>query len=193
MSASTPVVAGDRAELEISGLSTGGDGVGRLADGCVIFVPGTAPRDRVAVRIVSRKKRFARGVVEELLVASESRVEPRCPYIERCGGCQWQHVSYDEQLRQKQGLVAHRVERLGASIEPIIPSPDTYGYRCRVRLRFEASDAGVRLGFRGARSHELVEIERCAIAHERINEALAALVAWLAPLRGGGELELLSN
>lgn len=188
-----PTSPGGQELVSITALSTGGDGVGRLADGRVVFVPATAPGDRVALQLTQQKKRFARALVERLVEPGASRVEPLCPIVEQCGGCQWQHVGYGEQLRQKQALIEHRLARLGGVIAPIIPSPRPFGYRQRARLRFEADDRSVRLGFREGRSHALVPLERCAVVDERINAVLPLLRGWLASLRGGGEIELLSN
>src|SRR5688500_260195 len=98
----TGALAGDVLELVITSLAAGGDGVARDAGGRVTFVPRTAPGDRVRARIVKTTSTLAYAEVLELLEASPSRVEPPCPHFELgCGGCAWQHVSRDEQLRAK--------------------------------------------------------------------------------------------
>ncbi|HXI10549.1 MAG TPA: TRAM domain-containing protein, partial [Thermodesulfobacteriota bacterium] len=79
--------------VEITALAFGGSGVGRIG-GKVVFVPFTAPGDRVRVRLVVEKKGFSEGVVSEILEPSPLRVEPPCPVFGVCGGCDWQHISY---------------------------------------------------------------------------------------------------
>ena len=80
--------------VEISALAFGGDGVGRLEDGAVVFVPYTAPGDKAMVRIVARKKNFCKGELVQLMNDNPIRVAPRCKYFGRCGGCQYQHIDW---------------------------------------------------------------------------------------------------
>lgn len=99
--------------VEITGIAAGGDGVGR-ADGMVVFVPRTAVGDTALVTL-ARSKRFARGRLASLEVASPDRVEPSCPHYtkNRCGGCQVQHLSYDAQLRAKGTIIGDAIRRIG--------------------------------------------------------------------------------
>ena len=83
----------DFLDLEITRLSSEGDGIAHDEEGRVVFVPFTAPGDRVRVRIESRRKRFLRGHVETLLEPGDARADPVCPVYGSCGGCSWQHVS----------------------------------------------------------------------------------------------------
>ena len=88
-------------EVEIHDVAYGGDGVGRLADGRAVFVPFSAVGDRLLVRLATRHRRFARGTIEKLLEPGPNRAEPRCPYYGECGGCCYQHLASDEQVRLK--------------------------------------------------------------------------------------------
>jgi 23S rRNA (uracil1939-C5)-methyltransferase len=101
------------AEVEVERLAAGGDGVGR-ANGIVVFVPRTAPGDRVRVRLDVRK-RFARGTLDSVLRPSPVRVEPPCEHYrrDRCGGCQLQHVEYAAQLVAKGAMVRDAIARIG--------------------------------------------------------------------------------
>ena len=103
----------DLTRVEITGIAAGGDGVGR-ADGMVVFVPRTAPGDVAVVRL-QRSKRFARGRLVSLDVASPDRVVPECPHYtkDRCGGCQLQHLSYEAQLRAKGTIIGDAIRRIG--------------------------------------------------------------------------------
>ena len=91
--------------VAITGIAVGGDGVGRLSDGRVVFIPRTAPGDRVKLREGSFEghRRFARAEVGEIVQPSRVRVEPPCPHYtqDHCGGCQLQHLAYDAQLAAK--------------------------------------------------------------------------------------------
>src|SRR5438445_6451629 len=92
---------GDVVELRIDALAAGGDGVGRTADGRVVFVPLTAPGDRVRARTVALHPRYAHAALEEILEPSPARVAPACSVFGECGGCSWQHVDYAVQCDAK--------------------------------------------------------------------------------------------
>lgn len=169
--------------VRIERLSYGPAGIGRI-DGKVIFVPGSVPGDIVEVVIEDEKKTYAIGRLVALKQPSAERRSAPCPYIPRCGGCPWQHVTYAEQLRAKQANVMENMRRIGGLTEPpmlpIIPSPDEWHYRQRIRLRTDPPD---RLGFYQARSHELVEIESCLIASLDSPHQLRQAREWLAVLQ----------
>jgi len=169
--------------LTIDRLSYGPAGVGR-AEGKVIFVPGTVPGDEVEVVLNEEKKTYATGHLIALQRPSPQRRHPPCPYVSRCGGCPWQQVAYAEQLRAKEALVREHLRRIGGICDPpllpIIPSPQEWHYRHRIRLRAEDN---TRLGFSRARSHELVEIASCSIAAESSADNLRLTRAWLTSLR----------
>ncbi len=164
--------------LRIEGVAFGGAGVGRH-ENMAVFVPFTAPGDEVAVTVTAVKRRYARGELREIVTASPSRVPPRCPYFTRCGGCDYQHLPYAEQLAIKEGQVREIFRRLGGFPEPpvaaIIPSPRPFHYRGKGDFCLRRERGKTAAGFLRAGSHEFVEIESCAIVHETINDALAAL------------------
>mgnify|MGYP002833938583 CR=1 FL=1 len=91
---------GDRLEMEIVDMAFGGEGVGKL-DGFVIFVPFVITGEVALVEITECKKDFARGKLLQILNPSPDRVDPKCQYFGECGGCQYQHLNYSEQLRWK--------------------------------------------------------------------------------------------
>ena len=99
-------------EVTIERLAYGGRGVGRV-DGYVVFVPLTAPGDRVRARVKKARRRFCEAELEELLEPGPDRAEPPCPYFGRCGGCAWQHLTYPAQARAKEAIVRESLERLG--------------------------------------------------------------------------------
>lgn len=99
-------------EMEITGLSHEGEGVGRV-DGIAVFVPDAIPSDIVTARCISVKKTYGRALVERVVRPSPYRQEPACPVYARCGGCPLQHMSYPEQLRWKGQQVADALQRIG--------------------------------------------------------------------------------
>jgi 23S rRNA (uracil1939-C5)-methyltransferase len=169
--------------LAIDRLSYGPAGVGRM-NGKVVFVPGAVPGDTVEVRIKEEKKGYALGQVVTVVQPSSMRRSPPCPYVQRCGGCPWQQITYEGQLRAKEALVYEQLRRIGGMTEiplqPIIPSPQEWRYRHRIRLRVEGNS---RLGFSPPRSHEVVEIETCLIAWNDVATHLRAVREWLSSLR----------
>ncbi|MGZ5279850.1 MAG: class I SAM-dependent RNA methyltransferase, partial [Pseudobdellovibrionaceae bacterium] len=160
-------------EIDIEKLSFGGDGIGR-SEGLVYFVPYSAPGDRLKIQVIEKKKNFARAEIVEILKPGPSRVTPPCPVFGRCGGCTWQHVSYEEQLRQKQAIVEDQLKRVLTSntqILQIIPSPNQYRYRNRIQLKFD----GKNLGFFARQSHDIVDIDDCPITEEKLAQEIPPL------------------
>jgi len=168
--------------LEIDSLSYGPYGIGRLG-GKAVMVPHTAPGDIVEAKIVESKDRYAVGAMHRLIAPSPVRRTPVCPYVGSCGGCSWQHLRYDAQLKAKQQSVEDALRRIGKldrfELRPIIPSSNEYHYRRRIRLQVDGSS---KVGFYGASSHQLVEIDSCAIADDRLNGIIEYLRRWLPSL-----------
>ncbi len=178
---------GSELELSIESLAAGGDGVAH-AEGRVVFVEHAAPGDRALVRVREVRPRWARGEIERLLVAGPSRREPPCPYAERCGGCDWLHLDESAQRAARVAIACDALRRISGfaelpAVEQLI-SPSALGYRARARL---AWDQG-RVGFRARHSHEVVDVERCAVLDGPTQSELDALRE--DPPRGSGEVEL---
>ncbi|HXE84480.1 MAG TPA: hypothetical protein VN513_14240 [Gemmatimonadales bacterium] len=127
--------------VSITGIAVGGDGVGRLSDGRVVFIPRSAPEDRVRLRegSLERHRNFARADVGEIVEASPNRVAPPCPHYtqDHCGGCQLQHVAYDAQLSAKRAIVGDTLRRIGKlKIEDpeIVEALDEWRYRSKISM-----------------------------------------------------------
>lgn len=180
----------------IKKLIAGGKGLGLLADGMVVMVPGVLAGEtvRIAETKAFRGHREARLV--QILEAAPERIEPPCPYYPLCGGCNLQHASYPAQLEIKQRIVQETFERarvaaLEMPLAHTLPSPEPFNYRHRVRLHL---DQAGQLGFHQSGSNQVVPIRRCLLATGRINQVIAALVdaGWPARLHQRFEsLELL--
>ncbi len=153
----------------------GGQGLIRLEDGKVCFVPRVIPGEQVAVRIRRERKSYAEADLVRVLEASSDRVAPRCPVFGQCGGCHYQHISYARQLEIKREQVADVLGRLGGvrdvEVEPVVASPMEYEYRNRVTVHVRQG----KTGFFGAGSRRVVEVEDCAIATALVNAQLAEL------------------
>jgi len=163
-------------DLKIENIAFGGKGVAR-EQGKAVFVPYTIESELVSAEIVREKKQFAEAELVEVKQASPDRVEPQCPYFGRCGGCAYQHMSYEHQLAIKWRQVRDALERIGklkdVPMRPIIPSPEQYGYRNRITVH---AQEGV-IGFFRRDSHRLIDIEHCPISRGGVNRALAELRA----------------
>jgi 23S rRNA (uracil1939-C5)-methyltransferase len=163
-----------RVRAKIESMAFKGYGVSRVGSK-VIFIPYSAIGDEVWVEIVEEKKNYSTGRLVEILAPSSSRVEPPCPYFGTCGGCQWQHIDYAQQPELKKEILKDILVRLGKLKEipsiTALPSPAPYDYRTRVQLKVK----GAKLGYYQEKSHQLVDIERCPIAHPLVNEIIPLL------------------
>ena len=166
---------GQLLDVKIEKVVYGGDGLARTAEGFILFVPFTGEGERLRVAVTERKAHHARARIEELLEASSSREIPSCPYYMRCGGCQYQHLSYAEECRLKEAQVREAFVRMGRIeaplISPIIPSPSPYHYRNRITVHAEDG----RIGFRSVGGRDLVDLRQCLLARERVNDELTKL------------------
>jgi len=125
--------------VAITGIAAGGDGVGRLPDGRAVFVARTAPGDRVGVRDVKLRKRFAHATLHEVVTPSGARVTAPCGHYQHdhCGGCQLQHLSYDAQLAAKRAIVGDALRRIGkldVADPEIVEAVDEWRYRAKISL-----------------------------------------------------------
>jgi tRNA/tmRNA/rRNA uracil-C5-methylase (TrmA/RlmC/RlmD family) len=169
---------GDRLEVEIADMAFGGDGVGKV-DGFVVFVPFVIVGELALVEITARKKDFARARLLQIITPSPDRVDPKCQYFGECGGCQYQHIDYEAQGRIKLEQVRNLFVRVGGFapevVGELIPCPAPYGYRNRIMIRrqWDKFQQKAIYGFLRAESRLVVDLERCEIAEEVLNEQLA--------------------
>ncbi len=162
-------------ELDIQTLTNEGRGIGRHNDWAVM-VPFVIPGERVRVRIFRNHKNYSEADLVEVLTPSPQRIQPCCPLFGRCGGCQYQHITYEEQLRWKRQHVADCLERIGnihTEVRSVVPSEKIYGYRTKLTPHFERFRGQCPVGFlaNGSR-HTIVDVPQCPIASDAVNEAL---------------------
>jgi 23S rRNA (uracil1939-C5)-methyltransferase len=164
-------------QVRIEKVVAEGDGFGHLEDGRVIFVEGGLPGELVVAKVLKQSKDYARGVVTEVLEASEQRVGPPCEYVAQgCGGCDLQHASVALQRQIKFDIVYESLVRLGKIVDPdvrLYESAELPVVAARTTLRVAGASQGV--GFRQRRSHDVVPIERCLVAHPSLNELLPTM------------------
>jgi 23S rRNA (uracil1939-C5)-methyltransferase len=181
--------------LLLEGLAHGGAAVARAEDGRVVFVRQGCPGDVVDVEIVSDHGRYVEADIAEIITPSAERRTPPCPYFGRCGGCQWQHISYSAQTDAKRTQVIDSLKRIGKIEDPqvaeTLTGPSPYGYRNRLELRVARSaGAPPRIGMTVAGTDEIVPIDACLLLPDRARKAPKALSGALRYLGGRSELEI---
>ena len=174
----SPLRPGQHVSVTIERLVFRGDGLGRLPDGRVIFVPMTAPGDEVEVRIEEARSDFVRGMPVRILAASPVRTEPPCRYFGTCGGCQWQHVAYPAQLDWKRRILEELLVRVGKlegmPVAPAIDPGAPWEYRARAQFKV-IGGARPCIGFYRRETNRVVDIERCPLLDPRLNALLQAM------------------
>jgi 23S rRNA (uracil1939-C5)-methyltransferase len=164
-----------RATLTLTDMAYEGHAIGRLDD-LVVFAEYGIPGEEVVVEIYRKHAGIASARVVEVLQASPDRVEAPCPYYGVCGGCHWQHISYERQLQLKRHVVQEQLRRIGKfdsqPVSETVGAANPWGYRNHLRL--SAGRQGD-IGFMRRGSHRFLPIDRCLIADPRINDAIALL------------------
>jgi 23S rRNA (uracil1939-C5)-methyltransferase len=161
-------------DLFVKKLVYGGYGLGEDR-GKKFFIRYAAPKELVEVEVLKEKKDYTEAVVKTVKIGSQWRRTPPCKYYTYCGGCQWQHIEYQEQLRAKADILLESLERIGKikldSVNGILGSKEEFGYRTRVQFKIREGN----LGFFAWGSGELVPIEECLLAHPKINQLIPSL------------------
>jgi 23S rRNA (uracil1939-C5)-methyltransferase len=167
----TRVDSEERHTIRIEKLGFYGEGIGKSESGETYFVPLTAPGDLVVVQPTKRRSHFVEAEIIEVIEGSPLRVEPECKSFGKCGGCQLQHLSYQNQVEHKQKFLAHQIEKklnTHMNVESY-GSEQIYGYRRRVRMRQHQGE----VGYFKRGTHSFLPIRHCTIAHDAINDWLA--------------------
>ena len=168
-------------DVTIEALAAGGSGVAHLPDGMIVFVPRTAPGDQVRLNAVRVRKRHAEAQVAELLVAGPGRIEPPCPHFtaDRCGGCQWQHLSAPTQQAGKRRIVGDALRRIGkldVADPELVGSPRQLAYRTTMTLTVRRRGRHAVVGYHDAFDPDRVfMLDKCFIARDELNALWAAV------------------
>jgi tRNA/tmRNA/rRNA uracil-C5-methylase (TrmA/RlmC/RlmD family) len=180
---------GEKVNLKIEDIAFGGEGVGRVNE-FVVFVPFVLVGEEIEAELTEVKKNFARAKLVRVLQPSPNRVDAPCPYFGGCGGCQYQHIAYETQLRIKHKQIADHFERIGKisrdAIAPVIPCPQPYGYRNRIMIRsqWNKPEQKLNIGFVRWDCGLVEDITECKIAEPPINEQITHVRAHPPP-KGG--------
>jgi 23S rRNA (uracil1939-C5)-methyltransferase len=176
-SRTTPVASAEPIHVELTDAAFGGEAIGHLPDGRVVFVPRGLPGESALVRLEQERRDFARAELEVLERAAPGRVEPPCVhYREGCGGCSWQHAAYDLQLQLKEHIVIDQLRRIGhfsdadALVRPPLGMLEPWHYRNQARFTVGRRFGELCFTFRS--SHRLLRIDHCWIVHPTINTIL---------------------
>lgn len=165
-------------EIEITGITDDGDGVGR-AEGMAVFVPYALLGEKVKVTIVKVLKSYAAGKLLEVLSPSPDRIKAECPYFYKCGGCQFWNADYRAELdykRQKVEDCLKRIGRIDIDVPPVLGASDIYGYRNKGQ--FPVGPDGI--GIYARHSHRVIDIEGCIIQDNSNPVVLGCVRQWMA-------------
>jgi len=166
--------------VTITGYNSDGEGVARLESGRVVFVRGAARGDVLEVSLVKERSGVARAEIVRILTSSPYRIESDCTFYPECGGCDYRHISYEEELFAKLQCVNDALKRigglatqvnLGAQIDQVLHTGQINGYRNKAVLH---SDGSV-LGFYQARSHDVIPVDHCLLLNDDLNDAIKVL------------------
>jgi len=194
---------GQEIEVIIEKLGFGGEGISRLDD-LVIFVKGALPGQKVKIVIQKKKKNHAQAKVIEILEKAKNEISPICEHFGICGGCKWQNLPYESQLKNKENQVKECLEHLGnfnfsatnnkIDFQPIMSSPDIFSYRNKVEfsfgyqnMRVEVDKDGNRLyfdenpslGFHSpGKWEEIISVRNCNLIPEKVNKIFTKIKEW---------------
>jgi len=162
--------------VTITGYNSDGDGVARLDDGRVVFVRGAARDDVLDISIFQEHARIARADIVRVLTPSPYRVEPDCNIYPECGGCDYRHITYEEELFAKLQCVNDALKRIGGlsvQVDEVLHTGKIDSYRNKVVLHSDGSS----FGFYRTRSHDVVHVDRCLLLKDDLNNAIKVLTA----------------
>ena len=155
--------------VTIDRLGDNGEGIA-VVDGIVVFIPFALPGEEVLVHIINDKHTFLVGKVVEILKPSKDRVNPKCPYFKKCGGCELQHMPYDMQLKFKKNMVENSLKKyakIETKVLDTVPSDKEFRYRNKFAFPVQDENGEVKIGMYQQNSHRIIQIEDCMLQSER--------------------------
>lgn len=168
--------------LEIVGVGYEGEGIAKI-DGYPIFIEGAIYGEKVRALIVKAKKNFAYGKLLEVLEVSEDRVEPKCIYYKRCGGCSLQHIDYKKQLDYKHERVKDCISKIGGLSKELVKYPLGMDiperYRNKVQLPVGMVKGKLSIGFYAPRSHDIIDLDTCLIQDKIADKVTEMTRTWI--------------
>lgn len=168
--------------VDIVSLGYEGEGIAKI-DRFPIFIPGALIGEKVKVRIVKAKKKYANAKLIEIIEGSQERREPKCKHFKRCGGCTLKHLDYKGQLDFKFNRVKDCIGKIAGLDENIVKytlgMEEPYGYRNKVQFPVGLVDGKVSIGFFSEKTHEIINLEECLIQDDDSNKILGIIRSWI--------------
>lgn len=171
----------DKIELTVDALTSEGSGVGRY-NGLAVFVRGTVPGDKIIAHIIKRSKNYAVGIIDQILSPSPQRIDSDCPYSQKCGGCSFRHMTYEEELGYKKSRVQDALSRIGhldIKVEEIIGAEKLNHYRNKAQYPVEISGGALSAGFYAYKSHRIIPCHNCKLQPAEFEKGLGAFSEWI--------------
>ncbi len=172
-------------QVEIEGYTAEGAGVARV-EGRVIFIPHTIKGEIWEIVLVKVNQHFAFGRGVTCLTGSPARVEKDCDFRGKCGGCQFRHMNYQEELSAKAEHISSAFQRIGGiewDIPPVIGAEEQNRYRNKVQFPVAGSDKWVKIGFFRPRSHDVLDVVDCLLQGESASVAREVVKTWMCEFR----------
>jgi len=171
----------DVIDLEITGYTAEGSGVGRYKD-IAIFVPLAAAGDKLSVKLLKTAKTYAFGKIDKIITASKERIPVDCLQFAQCGGCVYRHISYTAELHAKQQRVQDALERIGGFrdivLNPIIGAEHPNNYRNKAQLPIGNAGGEISMGFFASHSHRIIHCSECLLQPQAFTAAMNAFQEW---------------
>ncbi|CBL24863.1 23S rRNA m(5)U-1939 methyltransferase [[Ruminococcus] torques L2-14] len=177
----------DIVTVEITDIGVSGEGIGHV-DGYTLFIKDAVIGDVVEAKVMKAKKNYGYARLMKVITPSEYRVEPKCAFARRCGGCQIQEMSYDRQLVFKDQKIRGNLERIGGFtkdqidtvMQPVVGMEHPFGYRNKAQFPFGADKEGNPItGFYAGRTHDIIANTDCALGVEKNKEILEIILQYM--------------
>ena len=171
----------DKIELLIESVTSEGSGLGRY-NGIAVFVRGTVPKDRIIAHIIKVSKNYAVGIIDEIIEPSPQRRDPDCPVSQKCGGCSFRNMTYEEELRYKLSRVQDAITRIGHidfPVERIIGADSTNHYRNKAQYPVYIENGELTAGFYAYKSHRIIPCRNCRLQPIEFEKGIAAFEKWV--------------
>ena len=177
----------DIVTVEITDIGVSGEGIGHV-DGYTLFIKDAVIGDVVEAKVMKAKKNYGYARLMKVITPSEYRVEPKCAFARRCGGCQIQEMSYDRQLVFKDQKIRGNLERIGGFtkdqidtvMQPVVGMEPPFGYRNKAQFPFGTDKEGNPIsGFYAGRTHDIIANTDCALGVEQNKEILEIILQYM--------------
>lgn len=176
-----PLVKNSEHTVKITGYNSDGAGVSRV-DGQVVFIPGVIEGEVCRIKILKANKNIAYGRLLEIVEPSERRTESACPYFPKCGGCDFQHMDYKEELRAKENQVQSVISRIAGldiKVSPIVGAENVSRYRNKAQFPIGEKEGKAVSGFYRVHSHDIIPCDDCIIQSGFANAICKTVLLWM--------------